>query len=886
MEKLKILILEDNDSDLDLVLYELKKLKAEKDFIICKNKEEFIKALNEHDPDIILSDFNLPDIDGEEALFMLRDKDRNIPFILVSSMIGEEKAVELMRNGANDFIMKDKLKKLVPTIERELKSYESIKRSEIEHNEVIQSQIRISIQKDFYESILENITNGVWVTDKYDKIKYTNEEMTRIAGVPKNKIVGNSVIDGFEEKTISEFKNRYLKVKNTLFPSEYEVQVVTPDGKNSIQRGWLIPYVKDNKFDGMICTAEDVTEKVSIQRKIIDSEAKYKSLAENSLDRIERYDSECRHIYINQESLRITGFKFEDVIGKTHKELGYPEETAKEWDEFIKSVFKSKKPDSKILEIRNEEKTTYYDWRLYPEFDNNNSVKSILSVSRDITELQQKGLELKESEIKLKKGEKIAKFGYWQIDLNDNSVELSEGAKSIFELEGVFYDLPMIRKLPLEPYRITNSIAFNDLVKDGIPYIVEYQARGLRSQQLKYLRSIAEIDKEGKKVFGVVHDITNHKILELDLIESQRKFYSLYNNAPDMYASVDADSGTIIECNDTLLNRTGYKREEVIGINIFDIYHEDSLIDAKNTREEYLKLGSIKNKRLILKKKNGNKLHVNLNIESVRDENNKIIHSLSAWRDITEQKEHEELLLKQKQDLERSNKELEEFAYVASHDLQEPLRMISSFNQLLAENHSSDLNDEAKTYMSFAVEGAKRMQNLILGLLDYSRVSTQGSSMKITKLDTALHIAKCNLQMLIDDTCAEIVSDKLPEVMADETQMTIVFQNLIQNAIKFRDPDKKIKIQISSKFLETEDKWEITVEDNGIGINKKHLDKIFTIFHRLHNQQTYPGTGIGLSICKRIVQRHCGTIRAESYGIGKGTKMIFTIPSDFSNDHI
>ena len=629
----------------------------------------------------------------------------------------------------------------------------------------------------------------------------------------------------------------------------------------------------------------DITEKKEIELKIIENENKYRTLTENSLDRIERYDNECRHLYINSESLKITGFEYDDVIGKTHKELGYPDDKCKEWDDFINGVFISKKPDNKILSINNGENTNYYDWRLYPEFDEEDTVRSVLSISRDISELIHKEIELTESELKLKKGEKIAKFGYWQLDLKNNSIELSDGAREIFELEGVLIDMDLIKKIPLPEYRMSNMKRFNELIFDNIPYDVEYQIECMKSGNYKYIRSIAEYDSVNDFVFGVVNDITERKMLEIDLFESQQKFFRLYNTAPDMYASVDAESAKIIECNDTLLSNTGYHRSEVLGMNIFDLYHEDSRKDAEEIRKDYLLTGRIKNKHLILRKKNGEKLHTNLNVEGILDENGRMLHSVSSWRDITELvaydealKERAELLLKQKEELERSNKELEQFAYIASHDLQEPLRNVASFTQLLETKYENSVDDEIKSYINFAVDGAKRMQGLIKGLLEYSRISKNKKEFSKTNLKYCIDAAQKNLELILNETGTVIETGDMPEVNVDNLQMSLVFQNLIQNAVKFRDPAIKPVVNIGSEYDKKNKVWKITVEDNGIGIDSRHIDKIFTIFKRLHTQNKYPGTGIGLSVCKRIVELHGGTIKAESDGINKGSRFIFTLP--------
>jgi PAS domain S-box-containing protein len=224
-------------------------------------------------------------------------------------------------------------------------------------------------------------------------------------------------------------------------------------------------------------------------------------------------------------------------------------------------------------------------------------------------------------------------------------------------------------------------------------------------------------------------------------------------------------------------------------------------------------------------------------------------------------------------DLKRSNQELEQFAYVASHDLQEPLRMVSSYTQLLERRYKDQLDQDAKDFINFAVDGATRMQRLINDLLDFSRVTTKGKPLVKTDLSSLLGQALANLQNKIRETNSVITADDLPFAYCDESQIVRLFQNLIDNGIKFRE-NIIPKIHIHGKI--ENDKVLISVTDNGIGIDKIYTDRVFTIFQRLHSKADYPGTGIGLAICKRTVERHGGKIWFESE-LGKGTTFFFTL---------
>ncbi|ABG53222.1 PAS/PAC sensor signal transduction histidine kinase [Trichodesmium erythraeum IMS101] len=246
--------------------------------------------------------------------------------------------------------------------------------------------------------------------------------------------------------------------------------------------------------------------------------------------------------------------------------------------------------------------------------------------------------------------------------------------------------------------------------------------------------------------------------------------------------------------------------------------------------------------------------------------------------DLTDRIQSYQEKLKQRQsiqrELERSNAELENFAYLASHDLQEPLRMVTTFTQMLGQRYKDQLDEDANQIIDFAVDGAIRMQSLINDLLLYSRVGRQSQFFEQTDCEEVLDTALSNLQLLIEETNTHIYRDPLPTIMADKSQLIQLFQNILNNAIKYRrEEPPKIEIGVRS-----EDYYCLfSIKDNGIGISKQYFERIFMIFQRLHTRQEYPGTGIGLAICQKITQRHQGKIWLESE-LGKGSTFYFTIP--------
>jgi two-component system, chemotaxis family, sensor kinase Cph1 len=379
-------------------------------------------------------------------------------------------------------------------------------------------------------------------------------------------------------------------------------------------------------------------------------------------------------------------------------------------------------------------------------------------------------------------------------------------------------------------------------------------------------------------------DITEQEKASKEIEFANKYNRSLIEASLDPLVTIGAD-GMITDLNKCTEKITGYSRDELIGTNFLDY-----ITEPEKVQEEYPRLfdvGSVKDYPLEIKNKNknGNLTPVLYNASVYKDEKGNVIGVFAAARDITQikntqqklqeyQDKLEDKVEKRTKELARSNAELEHFAYVASHDLREPLRMITSFLQLLEWRYGDQLDSDANEFIQYAVEGAKNLNDMINDLLEYSKVSSKEPVLIPVSLENVLENALINLVIHIKEKNAVVDHDPLPNVNGDDKLLTILLQNLIGNAIKYNDK-KPPKIHISSK---TEaNNYVISVEDNGIGIKPEYLERIFTIFQRLHSKEEYEGTGIGLTIAQKIVHQHHGEIWVESI-YGKGTTFYFTIP--------
>ena len=366
-------------------------------------------------------------------------------------------------------------------------------------------------------------------------------------------------------------------------------------------------------------------------------------------------------------------------------------------------------------------------------------------------------------------------------------------------------------------------------------------------------------------------DITEQKKAEEKIRLSNIYNRSLIEASLDPLVTIGHD-GKITDLNEATEQVTGYSRDELIGTDFTNYFTEPEI--AKEGYQEVFKQGFISDYALEIQHKDGSIIPVLYNASVYQDESGKVIGVFAAARDVTTLKKAEIMLKLKIEELKRSNEELEQFAYVSSHDLQEPLRMITSYLQLLQRKYQGNLDDKADKYINFAVDGAVRMQNLIIDLLEYSRVDTGDDEPGSIDCKFILNKVLFDIKAVIKENNATISHDPLPEVMADSTQIVQVFQNLIINGIKFHGEEAP-KIHISAEKIANE--WVFSVQDNGIGIDQQYSERIFEIFKRLNSRDRYPGTGMGLAICKKIVERHGGRIWVESK-LGKGSTFYFTLP--------
>ncbi len=380
---------------------------------------------------------------------------------------------------------------------------------------------------------------------------------------------------------------------------------------------------------------------------------------------------------------------------------------------------------------------------------------------------------------------------------------------------------------------------------------------------------------EGTLVTAAIRNISVRKAAEVHLGQMEERYRGLLEAAPDAMVVVNR-AGAIVLLNVQAEKQFGYNRDELLGQKITNIipvgFAERLIADGTRSAADALAQQIGMGIELLGLRKNGTEFPIEIMLSPLESDDGTLV--TAAIRSIATRKQAEANLLSNIEELNRSNEELAQFAYIASHDLQEPLRMIASYTQLLSKRYKGKLDPEADEFIAFAVDGANRMQRLIQDLLAYSRVGTKAKELRETSSELALERALKNLGRTVGESHATVTHDPLPTVRADETQLVQLFQNLVGNGIKYHGSDAP-RIHVSAA-MNGERKWIFSVRDNGLGIDAKYFERIFGMFQRLHGREEFEGTGIGLAICKKIVERHGGAISVESQP-GHGSTFRFAL---------
>jgi PAS domain S-box-containing protein len=392
--------------------------------------------------------------------------------------------------------------------------------------------------------------------------------------------------------------------------------------------------------------------------------------------------------------------------------------------------------------------------------------------------------------------------------------------------------------------------------KDGSTYPVEINA--------------TYIELSDEYVIALARDVSDRRQRDRELERMERRFEAIFED-PNILVGLLEPDGTVLDINQTAMEYIDADLDEVTGKPFWETPWWGEGDEVQTDVQEWVNraaAGEYVEFETDLTRPDGQRYTLNGAFRPVTNDEGDVVSVIVSDRDVTERREYE-------QKLEASNERLEQFAYAASHDLQEPLRMVSSYLQLIDSRYADAFDEDGREYLEFAVDGAERMRNMIQGLLEYSRVDTRGAPFEPVDLNDVMADVRNDLQVKIAESDAEITSGELPRVDGDAGQLRQLFQNLLDNAIEYSGEEPP-RVEISAE--RNGEDWVISVSDSGIGIDPDEADRIFEVFQRFHAPDEHAGTGIGLALCQRIVERHGGEIWVESEP-GDGSTFKFTIPS-------
>lgn len=748
------------------------------------------------------------------------------------------------------------------------------------------SEAELRIREERFRSLSETMMEGVEYRDSEGKIISINPAGLAILGREQHELLGEkSYTPGYET----------VKEDGTLFPeSEHPWNIALKTGlptTGNIMKiynprvksfHWIridsIPLIRkgENQPYQVYCMFEDITDRKNDEKELLKREELFKSAFEKSVIAMALTSMNGELLRINSAFCNLTGYNEKELRGIHFKELTHPddlEENLKGMNKLYSGEIASFRMEKRY--IRKDGQTIWVDMSTAPVRNEKGEMDFFVTHVQDISKRKRAEVRLRESKEKFKQlANSIPQHSF--IARSDGYIIWFN--KRWYQYTGAIPGEALgwgWRKYIPEPLTLEKGRAF---VAKGKPFEMVIPLLGKDGLKREFLmKTIPFKDKNGRveQWFGTLTDISELKKVERELKNSKEKL------------SIALENGNIGTWEWNLKTNEFYwdeRTEKMFDLkpgkfegtysSFLNSVHEEDLPHLEKALRQTVEDNQPFETILRTKPNNGESGYISLKAVVTKDREGNPVYMEGVCFDVTGLKKgSEQILVKMNEELLRSNMDLQQFAYVASHDLQEPLRMVSSFTQLLQKRYYDKLDMEANEYINFAVDGSKRMYDLLNGLLTFSRIQTRGQEFSKVNMNNMLQKAKENLKLVIEETKAVITNTNLPEILGDESQMIQVLQNLIENGIKFSNGIPRITISSEKRTNE----YIFSIRDEGIGIESIYFERIFRIFQKLHSAGEYKGTGIGLAICKRIIERHGGKIWVESKQ-GEGSAFYFSVP--------
>jgi PAS domain S-box-containing protein len=684
-----------------------------------------------------------------------------------------------------------------------------------------------------------------------------------------------------------------------------ELRLLRRDGEPFPAEVSLAAYRDELGEEKTVIVFRDITERKKVEQSFRDAETRFRTLVERIpavtyIEAIDREERTTNLLYMSPQVEPMFGYSPEEWMSNPQlfPDLLHPDDRQRVLDEDLRTdetgepflvEYRQFTKDGRIVWVRDEAVLVR---------DEEGRERYWLGVLYDTTDQKRIEEDLRQSEERYRSFIEQSTEGIWRIEFEQPMpIDAAEDEQiERFYRHGYLAECndAMARMYGFERAEEIVGTRLERLLPRSVKENVEYLRTVIRSAYRLTDAELHEVAEHGReryllktftgivedgflvRAWGTEQDVTESREARRKLGEAEARFRTLVEQVPAViYIDANDEVSSAIYMSPQVEEVLGYTPEEwledpELWVKVLHPGDRERVL-AEDARVE--ETGGPFSAEYRMVTKDGRAVWVRDEAVLVRDEEGDPIFWQGVFVDITERKEAEERQAELVEELRRSNAELEQFAYVASHDLQEPLRMVASYTQLLARRYKGRLDEDADEFINYAVDGANRMQTLINDLLTYSRVGTRGGDLVPTDTGAAFEAACANLRRAIEESGATITSDELPTVMGDGTQLVQLFQNLLANAIKFRS-EEPVKVHVGAERCEGE--WLFSVRDNGIGVEEPYAERIFRIFQRLHGKGEYSGTGIGLAVCKKIVERHGGAMWVES-SAGGGATFYFTL---------
>jgi PAS domain S-box-containing protein len=713
----------------------------------------------------------------------------------------------------------------------------------------------------------------MFLTNEAGEVQLTNRQAEMLFGYSKEELTGKPAALLMAERFREQYRDlcRQYAAGSSLSKTSGELAIIAckKDGsKFSAEVRLSGIALSGNKM--VVASIRDVSERKKAELQLKGSENRFRGTLDSMLEGVTIIGFDWRYLYVNETIAGHGKRSKEEMVGRTLMDIyAGVEQTA-----LFKALEKCMR-ERVVVHVEvpfhfPDHSTTWFEMRVHPV------PEGIFALTIDITERKKTQTRLALSEKKYRLLFQSNPLPMWVFDLQ--TLAFLTVNKAAVQHYG--YSKEEFLRMTIRDIRPSRTVT-EDFLR--IAYHPQKSLDGGIWQHKKKNGEIIlvnvilnNVEYEGRSArLVLVHDVTAWKKAETLLVQSEQRYRQLVENVSDAIVLDDAE-GNVLFANKRFL--------DLHGLSDADLAH---LTLEKYVAPEYRTiLREWHNKRMAGEAapelfefeglhKNGSKIWLEVQVSKVL-EDGVVKGTLSAIRDITERKKSELKLNEAMLATQRINKELEQFTYMVSHDLQEPLRMVSGFLNLLQAEAGGQLNDDAKEYIAYAADGAERMRQMIADLLHYSRVGNNKEDWTPVDVQELVRYVLRVLQQPIEAMGASVQVGPLPVITANKTLLTLLFQNLVGNALKYHGRERP---QIEVGAACEQGHWTFFVKDNGIGIDPKYFERIFIIFQRLHDKTTYSGTGIGLAICKKIVEKHGGKIWVTSE-VGKGSTFYFTVPDN------